>query len=69
MAAMVDSNLLDKKTYEIYLSKFLVEAKQELKKQAIAEKQKAIVKAEMKKEDSKNNSSPDRQRRGKGFRQ
>ena len=59
MAAMVDSNLLDKKTYEIYLSKFLVEAKQELKKQAIAEKQKSIVKAEMKKEDSKNNSSPD----------
>jgi len=57
MAAMTDSNLLDKKTYEIYLSKFLVEAKQELKKQAIAEKQKAIVKAELKKEHSKNNSS------------
>ena len=53
LAAMVDSNLLDKKTYEIYLSKFLVEAKQELKKQAIAEKQKAIEKAEMKKEDIK----------------
>ena len=57
MAAMVDSNLLDKKAYEIYLSKFLIEAKQELKKQAIAEKQKAIVKAEMKKDDSKNNTS------------
>ncbi len=53
LAMMVDSNLVDKKTYEIYLSKFLIEAKQELKKQAITEKQKAIVKAEMKKQDYK----------------
>ena len=57
LAVMVDSNLLDKKTYEIYLSKFLIEAKQELKKQAITEKQKAIVKAEMKKEDNKGSAT------------
>jgi uncharacterized protein YbaP (TraB family) len=57
LAVMVDSNLVDKKLYDIYFSKFLIEAKQELKKQAIAEKQKAIVKAEQNKEDKKNNSS------------
>jgi len=57
LAVMVDSNLIDKKTYEIYLSKFLIEAKQELKKQAITEKQKSIVKAEMKKEDNKNGAT------------
>jgi len=43
---MVDSNLLQPVDYEAYFSKFLVEAKQELKKQAIAEKRKAIEKAE-----------------------
>ncbi len=54
LAAMVDSNLVDQKDYDIYFSKFLIEAKQELKKQAIAEKQKAIEKAEQGKEDKKN---------------
>ncbi len=57
LAVMVDSNLVDKKVYDIYFSKFLIEAKQELKKQAITEKQKAIEKAELNKEDKKNNSS------------
>ena len=57
LAAMVDSNLVSTKDYDIYFSKFLIEAKQELKKQAIAEKQKAIEKAELKKDDRKNNSS------------
>ena len=57
LSVMVDSNLVDKKVYDIYFSKFLIEAKQELKKQAIAEKQKAIEKAELNKEDKKNNSS------------
>jgi uncharacterized protein YbaP (TraB family) len=47
---MVDSNLLKPKDYEVYFSKFLIEAKQELKKQVIAEKKKAIEKAENKKE-------------------
>ena len=56
LAVMVDSNLVDKKVYDIYFGKFLIEAKQELKKQAMAEKQKAIAKAELNKEDKKNNS-------------
>ncbi|MEP7377240.1 MAG: TraB/GumN family protein [Chitinophagaceae bacterium] len=57
LAVMVDSNLVDKKVYDIYFSKFLIEAKQELKKQAISEKQKAIEKAELNKDDKRNNSS------------
>jgi uncharacterized protein YbaP (TraB family) len=43
---MVDSNLVKAKDYEMYSSKFLIEAKQLLKKQAIAEKNTAIEKAE-----------------------
>lgn len=54
LGRMVDSNLVKAKDYEIYFNKFLLEAKQELKKQAIAEKKKAIEKAEQKKADSKN---------------
>lgn len=54
LAAMVDSNLVSPKDYDIYFTKFLIEAKQELKKQAIVEKQKAIEKAEQGKEDKKN---------------
>jgi hypothetical protein len=48
---MVDSNLIKPKEYEMYFSKFFIEAKQELKKQAIAEKKKQIEKAVSKKED------------------
>ena len=51
LGKMVDSNLLKPVDYEIYFSKFLVEAKQELKKQRIAEKKKAIEKAEEIKKD------------------
>ena len=43
---MVDSNLVKAKEYEIYYSKFLIEAKQQLKKQNIEEKKSAIEKAE-----------------------
>ena len=46
---MVDSNLIKPKEYEMYFSKFFIEAKQELKKQAIAEKKKQIEKAVSKK--------------------
>lgn len=46
LAELIDSNLVDKKDYDIYFSKFLVEARQEMKKQGIAEKKKAIRKAE-----------------------
>jgi uncharacterized protein YbaP (TraB family) len=46
LSVMVDSNLVGPKDYEIYFSKFMIEARQELKKQAISEKRKAIAKAE-----------------------
>lgn len=53
LGQMVDSGLVTTRDYEAYYSKFLIEAKQELKKQAIAEKKKAIEKAEESKEDNK----------------
>jgi hypothetical protein len=53
LSRMVDSNLVKPKDYDIYYSKFLIEAKQELKKQAIAEKKKAIQKAEESKTEKK----------------
>jgi uncharacterized protein YbaP (TraB family) len=56
LGEMVDSNLVKSKDYDMYFSKFLIEAKQELKKQAIAEKKKAIEKAEESKEDKKASS-------------
>ncbi len=46
LGEMVDSNLVKPQDYNMYFSKFLIEAKQELKKQSIAEKKKAIEKAE-----------------------
>lgn len=45
LARMIDSNLVQSQDYEIYFSKFLIEAKQELRKQAINEKKKMIKKA------------------------
>jgi len=45
LARMVDSNLVKPQDYEIYFSKFFIEAKQELKKQSISEKRKLIKKA------------------------
>ncbi len=50
---MVDSNLVKAKEYEIYYSKFLIEAKQQLKKQNIEEKKSAIEKAEDEKTETK----------------
>ena len=50
---MVDSNLVKAKDYEMYYSKFLIEAKQQLKKQAIEEKKSAIEKAEDEKTETK----------------
>lgn len=46
LGQMVDSNIINPKDYEAYFGKFLLEAKQELKKQSIAEKKKAIQLAE-----------------------
>ncbi len=57
LGEMVDSNLVKPKDYEMYFSKFMIEAKQELKKQSIAEKKKAIEKAEEDKEAKKKTSS------------
>jgi hypothetical protein len=46
LGQLIDSNLVQTKDYDTYFNKFLLEAKQELKKQSIAEKKKAIAKAE-----------------------
>ncbi|MBI5856036.1 MAG: TraB/GumN family protein [Sphingobacteriales bacterium] len=59
LGKMVDSGLVTTKDYDIYFSKFLIEAKQELKKQSIAEKKKAIEKAEESKEEKKPSYYPD----------
>jgi hypothetical protein len=45
LAQMIDSGLVKTQDYEIYFSKFLIEAKQELKKESINEKRKLIKKA------------------------
>ena len=45
LGRMIDSNLVKPEDYEIYFSKFFIEAKQELKKQRISEKRKLIKKA------------------------
>jgi len=57
LGEMVDSNLVKPKDYDLYFSKFMIEAKQELKKQSIAEKKKAIEKAEEEKEEKKTSYS------------
>ena len=46
LARMVENNLIQAKDYEIYFSRFLIEAKQEFKKQSIVEKKKSIDKAQ-----------------------
>lgn len=51
LGEMVDSSVLKPADYEMYYSKFMLEARQELKKQSIAEKKKAIEKAEESKDD------------------
>jgi len=50
LKVMVDSNLVKPKEYESFSAKFLLEAKQELKRQAILEKKRLIEKAEEDKE-------------------
>jgi uncharacterized protein YbaP (TraB family) len=49
LGRMIDSGLVKPAEYESYYSKFFLEAKQELKKQVIAEKKKSIEKAEKEK--------------------
>ena len=43
---LIDSSMISAKDYEPYVTKFLIEAKQLLKKQMILEKNKSIVKAQ-----------------------
>ncbi len=59
LGEMVDSNMIKPKDYQIYFSKFLIEAKQELKKQAITEKNRGIKKAEEDKLNKKNSYDND----------
>lgn len=54
MGTLIDSNLLSAKDYEMYQSKFLIEAKQLLKKQVISEKNKSIEEAKKGDEDKVN---------------
>ncbi len=56
LGKMVDSNLVASKDYDMYYSKFMLEAKHELKKQVIAEKKIAIAKAEESKTEKKSTS-------------
>jgi hypothetical protein len=58
---LVDSNLIKPKDYDMYFSKFLIEAKQELKKQAIKEKKRQIEKAVSKKEDVNADAGDDKE--------
>ncbi|MET0392048.1 MAG: hypothetical protein ABW019_02855, partial [Chitinophagaceae bacterium] len=53
LGQLIDSSLVTAKDYDSYFNKFFLEAKQEVKKQAIAEKQKAIDKAEQEKDDDR----------------
>ncbi|MFL5810427.1 MAG: hypothetical protein ACJ749_12960, partial [Flavisolibacter sp.] len=46
MSNLIDSNMIHAKDYESYLPKLLIEAKQQLKKQVISEKNKSIEKAQ-----------------------
>lgn len=56
---MVDSSLVTTGDYEMYFSKFLIEAKQELKKQALNEKSKQIEEAIKKRKEEEGNTPPD----------
>ncbi len=59
LSRMIDSNLLQPADYEMYFSKFLLEARQALKKQGIAEKKKSIEKAEESKTEKTKSSYSD----------
>jgi hypothetical protein len=60
METLVDSNMIAAKDYELYFPKFLIEAKQQLKKQIINEKNKSIEKAQADPDESTNYRDYDR---------
>src|SRR6185503_5672556 len=67
LETMVDSSMVEAKDYELYMSKFLIEAKQLLKKQIIAEKNKSIEKAQSEQdEDEKDAYSSVEEEKGSG---
>jgi hypothetical protein len=66
LTTMIDSNLVSAKDYEVYLPKFLIEARQLLKKQIISEKNKAIEKAQSEAGKQKNNYERREDERGSG---
>jgi len=53
LTTMVDSNMVSAKDYEIYFPKFLIEARQLLKKQLISEKNKSIEKKQSEQDENK----------------
>jgi hypothetical protein len=61
MGTLVDSSLIRPTDYEAYLPKFILEAKQTLKKQLILEKSKAIEKKRQEEEDKKSYSVNERE--------
>ena len=61
---MLDSGLIGGKDYEDYFSKFFIEAKQELKKQSIAEKKRSIDKAVSEQEGNTDNYTTDGKENG-----
>lgn len=67
LETMVDSNMISAKEYELYFPKFLIEAKQEMKKQIITEKNRSIEKAQAD-PDEKRNSYYEKQDRDYGNR-
>ena len=67
LETMVDSSMIEAKDYEIYMSKFLIEAKQLLKKQIISEKNKSIEKAQSaQEEEEKVRYRPNDEEKGSG---
>ncbi|MGN6399428.1 MAG: hypothetical protein ACTHMD_03175, partial [Flavisolibacter sp.] len=62
LETMVDSSMITGKEYELYLPKFLIEAKQEMKKQVISEKNRAIERAQ-----ANRNENGDDERESKDF--
>lgn len=59
LKTLVDSNRIAAKDYDAYLPKFLLEAKQEMKKQQIKEKSRAIVQAQQDDDEKDENNEQD----------
>jgi uncharacterized protein YbaP (TraB family) len=60
LQTLVDSNVIAGREYEVYLPKFLIEAKQEMKKQVINEKNKSIENAQNGEAENSSKNSEDK---------